>query len=94
MPRTALAFSKPPKRLLAKLAPATMTIKCGTCGLDYHEDEWVNLALERLIESIELEGLLTRWPADTRVEVRRCHGCGRLISAKRRVAGAARRESA
>jgi hypothetical protein len=62
--------------------------RCSACRLEYDEDAWVKLAVERLIEPGELGRLVLNWPVDTRVEVRRCHRCGGLVSLKRRVAAA------
>jgi hypothetical protein len=69
-----------------------MVVRCGACRHDYDERAWQALPLERVIEPSELHRTVTRWPADVRIEVRRCRGCGRSVSAKRRVA--ARRASA
>jgi hypothetical protein len=60
-------------------------IRCGACRHGYDEQAWQELPLERVIEPTELHRTVTRWPADVRIEVRRCHACGRSVSAKRRV---------
>lgn len=62
------------------VAVAPARARCGACGRDYGEDAWVGLALERAIEPSELARLFTKWPADVRIEVRRCRGCSSLIS--------------
>jgi hypothetical protein len=78
MRRTEPAFAEPLR------GGPTGSIQCGTCGVDYGEDARASLAIDRLISSSELGRLLSNWPADAHVEVRRCHRCGRLISAKGR----------
>ena len=68
-------------------APPTV-VRCGACRRGYDEHAWQALPLERVIEPAELHGTVTRWPADVRIEVRRCRACGGSVSAKRRVASA------
>jgi hypothetical protein len=60
-------------------------VRCAQCGVDYDEDAWEDLPIERVIEPVELRRLVMNWPDGTRVEVRRCQGCDAPISLKRRL---------
>jgi hypothetical protein len=73
----------PRERVSAGCSP--VTVRCAKCGLDYDEDAWADLLIERIIEPSELRRLVMNWPEGTRVEVRCCHGCDALISMKRRL---------
>src|SRR5580698_4190829 len=76
--QTGSAFPEAPERVPAGCPPAAL--RCNRCGLEYDEDAWADLAPERFIEASELGRLFMNWPAGTRIEVRRCHRCGALVS--------------
>lgn len=41
-----------------------------------------NLAFERVIEGVQLHGVVTVWPPGVVVEVRRCAACGLTVARK------------
>jgi hypothetical protein len=45
------------------------------CGRAYDESEWAELELLDRIEGQRLLALVTVWPCERAIEVRRCAGC-------------------
>ncbi len=63
------------------------TLTCGACCKTYDEAAWRALAVSERIEPPEVRRVLSHWPDDLLIEVRRCKGCGRTIAAKRNAQG-------
>jgi hypothetical protein len=64
---------------LAKRSPGLeVMIKlttCARCGRSFEVDAWSDLELVQRIGAERVWALVTRWPSEKAIEVRRC-GCG------------------
>ena len=64
------------ERTSGQVAPA----RCGRCGRAYDDGEWRALDVLDRIEGRRLEAIVTAWPLERSVEVRRCAACGNSIA--------------
>ena len=56
--------------------------RCGRCRAEYGEDAWRALECVDRIVAARVRGLVTVWPDDVVVDIRRCRACGGAIARK------------
>jgi hypothetical protein len=54
---------------------------CGRCGAAFEEQAWRRLELVERVAAERVRELVTRWPDETGIDVRRCV-CGRALARK------------
>jgi hypothetical protein len=55
---------------------------CGRCRREYNFDAWERLELVEWMAADAIRGLVTSWPQEIAIEVRRCRACGAPIARK------------
>jgi hypothetical protein len=63
------------------------TMRCGRCRREYAEAVWGSLELVERLVAAHIRGMVTSWPDDVAIEIRRCHACQAVIARKSAVAG-------
>ena len=72
----ARAGGAPSERTSGRVAP----MRCGRCGRGFDDDAWRALDVVERIDGPRLEAIVTAWPEERAVEVRRCTSCGTAIA--------------
>jgi hypothetical protein len=57
-------------------------ITCTSCGEEFAQHAWIELALHQRVAPDEVSRLIRGWPEDLCIEVRACSGCAHLIAVK------------
>jgi hypothetical protein len=58
--------------------------RCGRCRQEYGDEAWQRLEVMRHILAPQVRDLVTAWPDDVAIEIRRCGACGAPIARKER----------
>jgi hypothetical protein len=56
--------------------------RCGRCRHEYGDDAWHRLEIIQCILAAQVRGLVTSWPEDVAIEIRRCGDCGAPMARK------------
>jgi hypothetical protein len=57
--------------------------RCGRCRREYALDSWERLELIEWMVADTIRRLVTSWPREVAIEIRRCSVCGALIARKK-----------
>jgi hypothetical protein len=58
-------------------------MRCGRCRHEYAPEAWDRLEVVDRILAVRIRGLVTAWPDDVSVEIRRCVSCGGAMARTR-----------
>jgi hypothetical protein len=58
------------------------TLRCGRCRREYAEAVWGSLELVERLVAARIRAMVTSWPDDVAIEIRRCRACQGVIARK------------
>jgi hypothetical protein len=76
----AASFSIGTERRVAQAGARTM--RCGRCRREYAEAVWGSLELVERLVPARIRSMVTSWPDDVAIDIRRCHACQGVIARK------------